>query len=468
MKPELIIELLKEYKRVIIPDFGTFILKESQSAHGEIKESQIVVFNDFLKYNDGFLIDQLARRETIDRLTAGQQVNAFVARMQFNLTRYQEYTIPGLGTLYKDVSGIIRFKQTERASSGVSPTMDIEREDLISELDRLMSKPFGTSEIKTSPKDVQEQQMTSDQSANEPEIKSQVESPGDSIKMFPENSVPTENREPDLTLQSEAVSPESEGIEGIDDAITEHDVPIHEEPIDEPAADQENRPSEDEHTGLGKRKSEIESGHNVPAADLPPNPGFLHSNTVRKRKTSFKWLFILFAFLGVIVVILYLEGSFQKWFADESQSSLGMSDQSHALSSDFTATQPQDSSIVGPAPSSGEEVPVSVSDPIPIDESADIENNTNQIESTSATVVTAPKNYHIIAASFRELEKAEEFMTGVAAQGYSPRVLADDKGNFRVSYLSFQTRQEALQELPAFRERVNPDAWFLFFRVDSP
>jgi hypothetical protein len=78
----------------------------------------------------------------------------------------------------------------------------------------------------------------------------------------------------------------------------------------------------------------------------------------------------------------------------------------------------------------------------------------------------SPRNYHIIAASFRERDKAEEFMVGLRDQGYSPQVLSDDNGNFRVSYMSFLTKKEALTELPAFRERVNQNAWFLFAPVE--
>ncbi|NJM14971.1 MAG: hypothetical protein HC896_05945 [Bacteroidales bacterium] len=51
-----IVELLNSNKRVIIPDFGAFIVKQGTPV--------TYVFNEFLKYNDGLLIDHVAKKKT--------------------------------------------------------------------------------------------------------------------------------------------------------------------------------------------------------------------------------------------------------------------------------------------------------------------------------------------------------------------------------------------------------------------
>ncbi len=64
-----IIALLNSNLRVIIPDFGAFIIRQ--------KQPRIIVFNEFLRYNDGLLIDFIVKTEGIDREIAEQRVSDF-------------------------------------------------------------------------------------------------------------------------------------------------------------------------------------------------------------------------------------------------------------------------------------------------------------------------------------------------------------------------------------------------------
>jgi len=102
---ENLIALLNSNLRVIIPDFGAFIIRQ--------KQPRIVVFNEFLRYNDGLLIDYIARTEGIDREIAEQRVTDFAEENSKLLQDGKAVILEGLGKLFKDVSGKIGFTEIQ-------------------------------------------------------------------------------------------------------------------------------------------------------------------------------------------------------------------------------------------------------------------------------------------------------------------------------------------------------------------
>jgi hypothetical protein len=56
---EYLSHLLENNNRVIIPEFGAFIVKNRQPL--------LLVFNEFLQYNDGALIDLITKQEIFQR-----------------------------------------------------------------------------------------------------------------------------------------------------------------------------------------------------------------------------------------------------------------------------------------------------------------------------------------------------------------------------------------------------------------
>lgn len=105
MIDKYIAELLKTNTRVIVPDFGAFMVKASSGS----TEKQ-VTFNDFLKYNDGLLINHIAKKESIVKEEAQKKVKAFVEEIQKELKANKPFKVADLGYLYKDPRGSVRFK----------------------------------------------------------------------------------------------------------------------------------------------------------------------------------------------------------------------------------------------------------------------------------------------------------------------------------------------------------------------
>ncbi|HOG19518.1 MAG TPA: hypothetical protein PKW37_03645, partial [Salinivirgaceae bacterium] len=95
-------ELLETNNRVIVPDFGAFMVKLEA---GKRK----VTFNDFLKYNDGLLINHVASKEKISKDDAFKKVREFAKELIAALKTNQKFPVASMGFLVKDERGGIQF-----------------------------------------------------------------------------------------------------------------------------------------------------------------------------------------------------------------------------------------------------------------------------------------------------------------------------------------------------------------------
>lgn len=96
-------ELIKENNRVIIPNFGAFIISKENGLS--------ILFNNFLSFNDGLLVNYIAEQKGIDTIVATDQVFNYVDNLKKELDEKGIYSIDKLGVFKKDENGILRFQQ---------------------------------------------------------------------------------------------------------------------------------------------------------------------------------------------------------------------------------------------------------------------------------------------------------------------------------------------------------------------
>ena len=109
--------LLAENKRVIIPDFGGFVVK--RSAAGDI-----ISFNSFLKFNDDLLANVIVEKEGVDKPQALQQIQEYVKLINISLDDTGRFEIVEVGFIIKDKKGNIRYvDQVEAGLSEVNPVV---------------------------------------------------------------------------------------------------------------------------------------------------------------------------------------------------------------------------------------------------------------------------------------------------------------------------------------------------------
>jgi len=102
---QYILELIRNNNRVIIPNFGAFIVAKEKGF--------TILFNNFLSFNDGLLVEHVMTKEDVDKLEATDRINKFVERINKTLDTTGNYKLDGLGVFTKDSTGILRFTQDE-------------------------------------------------------------------------------------------------------------------------------------------------------------------------------------------------------------------------------------------------------------------------------------------------------------------------------------------------------------------
>jgi cell division septation protein DedD len=118
---KFLVELLKINGSVILPDFGTLSVVDEES--GEL------MFNEYLKFNDGKLIAHLCENSTMDEQEAKNTLAKYIRDIQQVLDKGDTYDIFGIGKFKKDSDGSINFigslkgnKTESEVILGPSPT----------------------------------------------------------------------------------------------------------------------------------------------------------------------------------------------------------------------------------------------------------------------------------------------------------------------------------------------------------
>jgi len=101
MVTKYIYELLLLNDRVIIPGFGAFL-----KSKGKIEN---LIFNEFIKFNDGQLTNYVAEHEKVDVKVASERIDELVAGIKGRLENGERIMLENLGELYIDDQNRIRY-----------------------------------------------------------------------------------------------------------------------------------------------------------------------------------------------------------------------------------------------------------------------------------------------------------------------------------------------------------------------
>jgi len=108
-------EILFEYECIVIPGFGGFITNDipakiQNDQRTFIPPSKKIVFNAFLKTNDGLLINQIAKAENISYADSKNKVESFVDKCFIALNDGKKINFQKVGVLFFDAEKNIQFK----------------------------------------------------------------------------------------------------------------------------------------------------------------------------------------------------------------------------------------------------------------------------------------------------------------------------------------------------------------------
>lgn len=106
-------ELIPVNSRVIIPDFGAFMIQDTPNG-------KVISFNDFLKFNDSVLLNKIILSEKVDANQGKESIKEYVKEIEATFKAGGQFAIEGVGYLSKDSQGNITFTQDENAKKSAS------------------------------------------------------------------------------------------------------------------------------------------------------------------------------------------------------------------------------------------------------------------------------------------------------------------------------------------------------------
>lgn len=129
MDNALLVKILRQNNRLVIPGFGAFLVKETP-------QGSSCVFSPFLKRDDGVLKEELMREFSIEPQDAQDMIKAYIAHVEDSIKTNGRYFISGVGALRADSNGALSL-QAEMAGSdrSVDPLMGKESELKLPDMD---------------------------------------------------------------------------------------------------------------------------------------------------------------------------------------------------------------------------------------------------------------------------------------------------------------------------------------------
>ena len=412
---KIINELLNTNARVIIPDFGAFIIKQ--------KNPRLIVFNEFLRYNDGLLIDYISASEGIEKSAAKVKVTKFVEEISKTLAKGDEVIIEGLGKLVKDSAGKLSFSEDTTASK---------------ESQQKGKKPAPKKDMAAPPKAKTEQKKEDqaeklEKEKSEPKKEDKIEVSKGEAKPEPKKKeseeLKSKEEEPvEITFEKEETKP----IPPIEEKI-----PKEEKILVTPVKSSDEKPES------------VKSGQTVPLGRKPVE------KTIRKKSNSMQ-------IIGWIILIVIVNGAIVAWFLFNDQIT-GIFKRDRFKETEMTTTVKADQEVpAGEQDYETEEVTGIQSEEIVPQELVQVEDESD-IAPVSQPVLKDRKEYYIVAGCFREENNADQLVIELRRKGFQSEKFGKIGNLHAVSFSSFADKSAALEELKRIRNTEQKEAWIAYY-----
>ena len=484
-------EILRTHGRLILPDFGAFLVSDFENGFSSDK----VTFSPFLRYNDGKLEQYLEENYSLSRGAAGQYIAQVVASIQDEINERGHFPIPDLGFLYRNADGTILLQTdptaevptvpttpppvethttatdttpTENSTSNSAHAFDI---PFIDELPSTAPQPeveyripdSSYFEQKTEPGSVA--QPTTPPAAND---SFSLDTSLSSISVTPPvtdpvASTPDQDLLSDLNVGARLVS--STGGYEVNDclnALEAYQTAQQNNTLTEPEAQQYTTssplPEESPLTQILPEsiRTQATTTHTTSKPSQSSSEDFSYTIPTPHRRGRKKWFFLTLLFLllaGLLLDIFYFKEV--SVYVVQVLEDEGILLREHSPKQ--VAIQPETSSTPTEEPT--QTVTETAPNVTPsTSSSASIE--------TTPTTPTAPQlekvqgRYYVVLGAFRNLENAERYTERLKGKGYAPIMLPHGTGMHVVSIGPYTTRLEAEHLCNDFLVR-NTDAWVL-------
>ncbi len=397
--------IIENHTRIILPDFGAFLLKDSGNS---TFKPENLTFSPFLKYNDNVLEEYYAKYKEVPKDEAIKQTKAFIESLKEMIKTQGYFDIPAIGRLMRDNRGAIIF-----TASG---------------------KNISTTD-------------TIQPAANKPQKKSKKVSEATSIINITEQ--PESKLEPsqeDIVLDIDTQEPINEELsesQAFEEQVLVNESIIEiEEELKEPATEQ-NQPVASFDT-----KTENSNNHE-------------DKNDMAKTRKKSKLVLILI-YLGISLVAILIFAFIIREMAFNNE--IRESNRPNSIIKEKVEKN-ETETVVPEKETPKDEIDKAFDDMTSDDASESAESNIEtQIEKSvienAAIKQPATEQFHLIAGSFKDKLNAEKYAKELKSAGYKSEVLTLPNGKNYVTVGSFPTKEKANQEKSKLTQKF-PSIWIL-------
>jgi hypothetical protein len=408
-----IYELLKENKSVILPEFGS--LSYTDEAKGT------VMFNPYIKFNDGKLEKFLCEKHGLDKQDAVNRIAKFVKDLELKVNTGEPYSIFQVGRFVKTTQGDVDFESWGTYESVAAPPAADSQ-----------SKPEEIKEIT-----VQE------------EPKQEFTPPKKEVtETISEKILPVTETEPEKQVKKEVITEEE--VESIK--------PVYEKPADRTLSSEETKQTQNKFV-----PSQEETATEVPKKEEPKQEekvkkevktGSKEENQPRKKRGAGIYI------LAILLLALGGTATYVGFNLDEVKQWIGLTEEvkEEPLNVDKNTA---DEESIGLVEDEDDYTPAQ-DDYFEEEEEAAV---------TPAPVATqAPKpvvsatagegNFHIIVGSFGNPDNANNLANSLKAKGYPAQVIGPVNNMHMVSFGVFSSREAAQAQLGKASEETG-GGWIL-------
>ncbi|MEE4197771.1 MAG: SPOR domain-containing protein [Bacteroidales bacterium] len=120
-------ELLATNNRVIVPNFGAFLVRatsKSKDAQTLDKKLKDIYFSPFLKFNDELLEKHIMEKEKVTKEKAAEKINEFIESVKKELDNEKPFEIKDFGKFIIDKQGKVQFITIANEKEEESPKED--------------------------------------------------------------------------------------------------------------------------------------------------------------------------------------------------------------------------------------------------------------------------------------------------------------------------------------------------------
>lgn len=408
-----IYELLKENKSVILPEFGS--LSYTDEAKGT------VMFNPYVKFNDGKLEKFLCEKHGLDKQDAVNRIAKFVKDLELKVNTGEPYSIFQVGRFVKTAQGDIDFETWGTFESvGAPPAADTQ------------SKPEEIEDITAQEEPRQESNPT------ENEVTETI------TEEIPHVAEP----EPEKQVKKEVITEEE--VESIK--------PVYEKPADRTLSSEETKQTQNKFV-----PTQEEIAPEIPKKEEPKKEEKVikEAKTVSKeqnqpRKKRGAGIYIL----AILLLALGGAATYVGFNLDEVKQWIGLTEEvkEEPLNADKNTA---DEESIGLVEDEEDYTPAQ-------DDFFEEEEETSVTPDQVATqapkpVVSAPAsegNFHIIVGSFGNPDNANNLANSLKAKGYPAQVIGPVNNMHMVSFGAFSSREAAQAQLGKATEETG-GGWIL-------